>query len=74
MNELIHYIDVAVPFLAFGAAWGGAKVTMNGIKERVSEVRDDVDEIEQTQQEQHSVTIDRLARLETKIDILLEKK
>ena len=48
--------------VALGAAWGGAKVALNGTRERVRH-------LEESDRDVH----DRLARMETKIDILLEK-
>jgi len=57
----------AIPFLAIGGAWGGAKVALNGTREKVREIEVDVEHMKID-------TIDRLARLETKIDSLLENR
>lgn len=46
-----------------GVAWGTVKTALNGTRERVKNI-----EIEHWDQR------DRLARIETKIDILLEKR
>ena len=53
----------AIPVLAAGAAWGGAKSAINGTRERVTKL--------ETNQEG---LLDRTARIETKIDILIERK
>ena len=65
--EALELIKMAIPLIAIGGAYGAAKVTINGTKERVSSVESEVRAI------QHTVD-DRLARVETKIDILLEKR
>ena len=56
-----------------GAAWGGAKVALNGTKNRVKDIKEDLvkhtaaDLVIQTQM------IDRLARIETKLDMIHER-
>ena len=45
-----------------GAAWGAAKQALNGTRERVQKLEGKVD--------QHS---DTLARVETKVDILIDR-
>jgi hypothetical protein len=54
---------IATPVASVGAAWGGAKVALNGTRLRVKE-------LEQADRDK----TDRLARIETKIDMLLEKR
>lgn len=56
-------VNLAIPVLAVVAAAGGAKVTLNGTKKRVEKLETRSDQV-----------IDRLARIETKLDILMEKK
>ena len=48
--------------VAMGAAYGGVKVALNGTKDRVLKL--------ELAKDDHT---DRLARIETKIDVLLEK-
>jgi hypothetical protein len=63
--DIAAIISIAGPtaLVTLGAAWGGVKVTLNGTKARVEKL------------ETHSEdTTDRLARIETKIDLLMEKK
>lgn len=60
------YIELAqfgIPLLALAGAWGGVRAALNGTVKRV-------DKIETTQVQ----LIDRCARMETKIDILVERK
>lgn len=70
----IELIKIATPLLAIGGAWGGAKVALNGTRERVKGIDTKLEahmkEDEQLQREM----IDRSARIETKLDILMEKK
>lgn len=57
-----------------GAAWGGARVALNGTRERVKQLSKDLkDHIEHD----HTVqleTVDRLARIETKLDRVLDDR
>lgn len=46
-----------------GVAWGSVKQALNGTRDRVKKIEAD-----------HGDHADRLARIETKIDILLEKR
>lgn len=64
---MIDYLELSVKaaplFVAAGVAWGVVKATMNGTKQRLSRLENF----------EHRVD-DRLARIETKIDFLMEKK
>ena len=60
--DYFEMIKLGIPLLAIGGAWGGAKVALNGNRERVQKL--------ELRQDEH---VDRLARIETKIDILVEK-
>lgn len=55
----VAYVILAGVFSA-GAAAGGAKVVMNGTKQRV-----------QNLEQSHLDIVDRLARIETKLDMLV---
>ena len=55
------FIAGATGLISIGGAWGATKTAMNGTKERVK-----VLEVE------NKDTADRLARIETKIDILVD--
>ncbi len=61
--EYMEIIKIAIPLLAIGGAWGGAKHAINGTVKRVVKLEDFEDTVR-----------DRLARIETNIDILVEKK
>ena len=54
---------IATGLFSGGAAWGAAKVALNGTRQRVKEL-----------EESDRLTIERLARIETKIDLILEKR
>ena len=58
----MEILKLAIPLIAIGGAWGGAKHAINGTAKRV-------EKLENTQTQ----VLDRCARMETKIDILLEK-
>lgn len=60
--EYMEIIKLGIPLLALAGAWGGVKAALNGTVKRV-------DKIENTQLQ----LIDRCARMETKIDILVER-
>ena len=68
--EYWEAIKLAVPLLAIGGAWGGAKVALNGTRERVKKVEDVLVKHDQV----HVELIKQGTRVETKIDMLLEKK
>ena len=61
--EYMEIVKIAIPLLAIGGAWGGARHAINGTVERVKKL----EAFEDTAR-------DRLARIETKIDILVENK
>lgn len=66
MDPTFYYI-AGTGLVAIGGAWGGAKVALNGTRHRVKTVEQELSSLK-------SDTVDRLARVETKIDILLENK
>lgn len=71
---VLELIKMGSPLLAIGGAWGGAKVALNGTRERVKLVENDLNEHKTTSSKQHIDSVDRLARIETKVDALLEKR
>ena len=67
MDVIIEYAKMAVPLLAIGGAWGGAKVALNGTKDRVKKLEKRADD-----NDERVVEIGKsLVRIETKQDILL---
>ena len=65
----ILLMQIAVPLLAIGGAWGGAKAALNGTKDKVKEIKEEIAELDNA----HAALLDRAARIETKIDMLMEK-
>lgn len=63
--DVLSIASVAGPtaLVTAGAAWASVKVKLNGTAERVKQL-----------EAAHVAHTDRLARIETKIDLLLEKK
>jgi hypothetical protein len=68
--SLMQLLSVASPIFAIGGAWGGAKVALNGTRERVKRIHRELDQHMQHDEEMQRDTIDRLARIETKLDLL----
>lgn len=64
-NPIVWSLITAIA--AGGASWGASKQSLNGTRERVKKV-----EAEFTSHK--AETTDRLARVETKIDILLQRQ
>jgi hypothetical protein len=56
-----------------GVAWGTVKVSLNGLKTIVNETRADQRKHESHDNQVHLELIDRLARIETKLDDLRDK-
>lgn len=57
-----------------GAAWGGSQMALNGTRKRVIELKDEFARHVQDDKDSNLQNTDRLARIETKIDVLMEKK
>lgn len=60
---LLSLVSVTGLFSA-GAAWGGTRVALNGTRERVKKLEDDVS----TARSERGEIIARLIRIETKVD------
>lgn len=58
-------ISLAAGALTIGGAYGGTRAALNGTRERVKELARELD----THKDE---TIDRLARIETKLDFIKE--
>jgi len=72
--SLITLVTLGTPLLTIGAAWGGAKVALNGTRNRVKQLESDAVMHRQVTVQQHVDTVDRLARVETKLDTLIMEK
>ena len=59
----MEMLKFAIPLVAIAGAWGGAKHAINGTEKRV-------EKLENTQID----VLQRCTRMETKIDILVERK
>lgn len=57
---------------SLGAAWGGASVALTGAKARIKETSAELVKHIDKDAEVHTTMIDRLARIETKLDALRE--
>lgn len=68
--ELWELWKMLGPVLAVGGAWGGAKVALNGTRERVKKLETRTD----AQDEKLANVGESLARIETKQDILLQRQ
>ena len=66
--ELIELLRIATPLLAIGGAWGGAKVALNGTRNRVKTLETRFEEHDYRNNQRHLELIDRLARIETKLE------
>jgi hypothetical protein len=56
-----------------GVAWGGATMAIKGVKETQTEVKDDLHKHMEADAEVQLELVDRLARIETKLDALKGK-
>lgn len=65
-------IGAASLLISGGAAFGGAKVALNGTRQRVKDLAEDFKAHEEQDESLQMETIDRLARIETKLDILVK--
>jgi hypothetical protein len=59
--------------LALGGSWGGAKVALNGTRERVKELKQDFSNHVKEEGEQDLKLHQRMASVETKIDVLIDR-
>jgi hypothetical protein len=66
--EYLELFKMAAPLLAIGGAWGGAKVALNGTRERVK----NLEESDDKQNDKLSELANTATRIETKQDMLIE--
>lgn len=67
-------ITIATTVFAGGAAWGGAKAALNGTRERVKRISTELDTHVRDDHLIQRDLVERAARLEAKIDVLLKLK
>lgn len=72
---MIEPITIGVVTAVFtgGAAWGGAKVALNGTRNRVKKMETDFETHMRDDQMVQREMVDRLARIETKLELALYK-
>ena len=68
--EYLEFFKLAAPLMAIGGAWGGAKVALNGSRERIKELKARQDDTD-VRLRGHG---ESLVRIETKLDTLIERK
>jgi hypothetical protein len=61
-------INLATLLFSGGAAWGGAKVALNGTRERVKNLETTMQRHTDADEALQREVIDRLARIETKLE------
>jgi hypothetical protein len=67
-------LSVSTALITGGVAYGSVKQALNGTRERVKKIEENQRNHEVQDEERFRDAADRLARIETKIDILLEKR
>jgi hypothetical protein len=73
MMEYLEMIKIAAPLLAIGGAWGGAKVALNGTRERVKDVAQKLEDHIDDEHRNDIALHERMTGVETKIDILIDR-
>lgn len=68
MIDYLDMIKAVVPLLAIGGAWGGAKVALNGTRERVK----NLEEADEKQNDKLEDLGKGMTRIETKQDMLID--
>jgi hypothetical protein len=64
--------EVFMAVFAGGAAWGGSKVALNGTRLKVKEIDAKLEQHIKDDSDIQTQVVDRLARIETKLDFLKE--
>lgn len=67
-------LSISTALITGGVAYGTVKQALNGTRERVKNIEENQRIHEKLDDERFRDAADRLARIETKIDILLEKR
>jgi hypothetical protein len=67
-------LPVAAAAASAGGAWGAIKVMLNGTRDRVKKLENIFELHTRNEQDRDGFVIDRLARLETKLDLLIADK
>lgn len=67
-------LGVGTVVASIASAWGTVKATVSGVSGRVVRIEREVTAHKEKDETQHVEIIDRMARIETKLDILIEEK
>lgn len=65
--------EIIIGVFTAGAAWGGSQAALNGTRSRVKKLEEWSERHEAKDDNFQLDAIDRLARIETKLDVLTEK-
>lgn len=65
---LLQVVAIASPLVAGAAAWGGTVKALNGTRERVRNVEANSAAHERLDQGRHLEVVERLTRIETKLE------
>ena len=65
--------SIATALFVGGVAWGATKSALNGTKTAVKEIKDELHSHISDETKADIVTHERIASVETKVDILLER-
>jgi len=70
--EFIELLKIAAPLLAVGGAWGGAKVALNGTRERVKDVAARLETHIKDESVSDVILHERVASIEVKQDMVID--
>lgn len=74
VNALIQAWPALTVVASAGAAWGAVKHSLNGTRERVSKIETALADHAEKDDQLQNDTIDRLARIETKLDVIADRR
>ena len=72
MEQTIAYALI-VAFFSAGAAWGAVKAGLNGTRGKVESLTDQITDHIRDETKNDRTTHERIARVETKVDIVIER-
>ena len=62
------FLEWAIPVATVASAWGGVKVALNGTKQKVQDIHDELKHHIHDEDKQQKEIIERLTRVETKLE------
>ena len=72
MDSAMVYAGI-VAFFSAGAAWGAVKTGLNGTRGKVEALTEKIDDHIKDETDNDRTTHERIARVETKVDIIIER-